>query len=1075
MKQYMNRILALFLILSMVVATGSNGFPMWGDTITVEAAEDEDTYTYLSFHDYATLNGDEFSSPVENSKNVQIATRYVDNLNHVVFSGELTFHTTGTKDTAVVRVGGNLQDTGDYSWYGISLYMPNETELYSYNYYTGEYDKLGDVTLGQSVKISLQFDKIAEGQWTVAYTLNDDYIKTKTYSQNQDFGRYIVLISGEGQIEFASTDVVNATEQLEAEFHSLDGGAYFVSGDCLITDKNGEVVEVDGASQSLNTPGDYSFLKRLGSFQREQMISLYKTGDVDLNGSAGEEADLTALYAMFPNIIVAFEPDNAAEYAADLDNDGKVGIKDIELMKAIRSENTTLTEVLKKYHGTSVGFDYLDGNDVMPLVGYFGPYNYGGYDLITEDVHKLLSDAGINIINYSRNSIGSGTRDEIALNAIALAEKYNMGYLVNDDNMNPEHDSDVDKLVDYAEVSEENRPTMAQAAKWYGKYSFYQNVLGVCVIDEVFPDSFLWSLTENSDYCIPKQLKYYDWTCSTLNQYTNTMGFVNMINPSQDWYYETMGLTTYSDFCNTLKNQADVKLLSHTAYPYSSEGTESKLITYFNGLKLLSQASEKLNVPFWGYVGAGGDFRDSKSAELTKDDYLPTEAETYWNVNTVLAFGAKGIEWFPLVQPYYFAYEDKDEDGVIEDGDYDYDRNGLVGADKTTTPFYEYAKNIHTHIEVIDEVLMKSTHTGIMASGTKTLNTLESSEVTIADSVGSLTSVSGDNDTEYGAFVGCFDYRDTEAFYVVNYDTEQQRTITLKFDGEHTYRYVKNGEENFFTGSILTLEVGAGEGVLVVIEEQCSDHLVHIPANGKARIKEYYICSECDAIYGDTNAEEEIIDIDSLIVSVEKAECVVGYNANEFSTYRKGTEFTSPEAPVGYVFAGWYQDKECENSVANGILNVEGTVYAKFVQKEVLGTNLQFSKDLTSASETTNLRLVTTVNSDDYIKVGFKVTSGSNSRTYEDATAYKKILGATENMTFEYVPKDISELSIAFVTVVLGNIRVKGTNLDRAFVLQAYWETADGTTVYGEERTITINEVIQKLDEEQDSEFGPWI
>ena len=181
------------------------------------------------------------------------------------------------------------------------------------------------------------------------------------------------------------------------------------------------------------------------------------------------------------------------------------------------------------------------------------------------------------------------------------------------------------------------------------------------------------------------------------------------------------------------------------------------------------------------------------------------------------------------------------------------------------------------------------------------------------------------------------------------------------------------------------------------------------------------------------------------------------YTAKEFRSYRSGAEYTAPEAKEGYLFAGWYEDNTCETSVGEQTKRAEKAVYAKFVQEDVLSTKGQFSKDLKSAEQaTTALRLVTTVDCDDYVEVGFKVTSGTQSKHYKDITAYKQITGTGENMSFTYVPTDISKASVAFVTVVLDNISVAGTDLNREFKVQAYWKTADGTVFYGEEKPITI-------------------
>lgn len=44
--------------------------------------------------------------------------------------------------------------------------------------------------------------------------------------------------------------------------------------------------------------------------------------------------------------------------------------------------------------------------------------------------------------------------------------------------------------------------------------------------------------------------------------------------------------------------------------------------------------------------------------------------------------------------------------------DYDFDRNGLIGADGTTTKWFDYAKAMNAQIAAVDDVLMAATLEG---------------------------------------------------------------------------------------------------------------------------------------------------------------------------------------------------------------------------------------------------------------------------------------------------------------------------------------------------------------------------
>ena len=58
----------------------------------------------------------------------------------------------------------------------------------------------------------------------------------------------------------------------------------------------------------------------------------------------------------------------------------------------------------------SLTFDYLGGEDVMPIGGFYGPYASGGSldgnergDLLTNEIFKLIKDAGVNMIVYGKD------------------------------------------------------------------------------------------------------------------------------------------------------------------------------------------------------------------------------------------------------------------------------------------------------------------------------------------------------------------------------------------------------------------------------------------------------------------------------------------------------------------------------------------------------------------------------------------------------------------------------------------------------------------------------------------------
>ena len=167
--------------------------------------------------------------------------------------------------------------------------------------------------------------------------------------------------------------------------------------------------------------------------------------------------------------------------------------------------------------------------------------------------------------------------------------------------------------------------------------------------------------------------------------------------------------------------------------------------------------------------------------------------------------GAQGIQWFPVLQPYQFT--------LAENGTWDFERNGLIGAIGNKNQWYYYAQKINKHIAAIDQVLMNSVSKGVIISGQQAKEDMELTSCVIeSGTFNQFQSITGE------AMVGCFNYNGKTALYVVNYSYEYAQKLTLKFDGTQNIRKIQNAEESFVKGSSLTLDMAAGEGILLVLE-----------------------------------------------------------------------------------------------------------------------------------------------------------------------------------------------------------------------------------------------------------------
>ena len=419
--------------------------------------------------------------------------------------------------------------------------------------------------------------------------------------------------------------------------------------------------------------------------------------------------------------------------------------------------------------------------DVMPITGYFGPYahKYSQFpDYITDECFQMIADSGINLIVYSITDYASNP--EAVEKYLELGEKYGIGVFVTDNQV-------LGKM-------EQETITVEEVAKEVAKYSGRKAFRGMYLVDEPRIDYFM---PGDGSRWLPKYKRLAEILQKDLDIlcYDNLFPIVNMEVNRENYerYVE--------ECCDTLQP----KVLMWDYYPFD-EWREGKMEVCFYNMDLIRKTARERNIPFWAYVQAGSQWNDDWKYFDSKTPYYPNEPQFDWIVNVSLAFGAQGIQYFPLIQPYQFTFAESTEG--------DYERNGLIGAMGNKTQWYGYAQRINKHIAAIDEVLMNAVNEGIIVSGEQTVKdmSLTTSCVLASGSFRQLQSVTGE------ALVGCFDYKGKTALYVVNYSFECAQDIGLQFDGAQSFKMIQNAETSCVEGDSLTLRMEAGEGILLVLE-----------------------------------------------------------------------------------------------------------------------------------------------------------------------------------------------------------------------------------------------------------------
>ena len=426
----------------------------------------------------------------------------------------------------------------------------------------------------------------------------------------------------------------------------------------------------------------------------------------------------------------------------------------------------------------SLSFDIIGGRNVMPIGAYYGPNETDyksengnqAFDFVSDEFYSLVDAVGVNFLCSTRDFYE--LKPQSVHKGLQLCEKYNMGYFVMDS--------------DIWNVALENPSNLKEiVTERISEYSHYMSYLGQAVYDEPVTKQFE---TMASLYRIIEDLD------------TDAYGYGNLFpvyNQRID-YTGTSEVIEYAEYVDRYLKTVKPKMLSYDHYLYTTENTVVDGI-YFENMSIVREKAQEYGIPFWTFIQCGGQW--SEKGNVAKPDPIyPNEGEFIWNVNTCLAYGAKGIQYFTLTQPPWFS---ETQQGA------NYEINGMVGALGNINRWYYYAEKANKQIEAIDHVLMNAYNYGVKLGG-EAKDGIKGNEV-IDGAFRQLKKVKGD------AIVGCFDYYGKTALYAVNYSRSEKNTITLDFDGKYGMQVVQRAVTRNYAGNSVGLTLEAGEGALIVL------------------------------------------------------------------------------------------------------------------------------------------------------------------------------------------------------------------------------------------------------------------
>ena len=159
------------------------------------------------------------------------------------------------------------------------------------------------------------------------------------------------------------------------------------------------------------------------------------------------------------------------------------------------------------------------------------------------------------------------------------------------------------------------------------------------------------------------------------------------------------------------------------------------------------------------------------------------------------------------------------------------------------------------------------------------------------------------------------------------------------------------------------------------------------------------------------------------------------------------------------IFAGWYTDDTYSTTYEEN----KGLAFAKFVSKDVLGIRYQIPVNTTSESESTALRIVSSVDSVNYNEVGFDISINGNTISKNTTTVYNSIIAnvGDSQKLYDNAGEVFDTDSKYFFALVVNDI--PNSDFNTEITLKPYWIIQQGERkIYGPSQSFSISDIIDQ-------------
>ncbi len=331
-------------------------------------------------------------------------------------------------------------------------------------------------------------------------------------------------------------------------------------------------------------------------------------------------------------------------------------------------------------------FRGLDADEML-LAGYLAPregYLIGNTpkpSMVRDDIYAALAAAGINYLADNQVTY-SGADVESAREMLRLAAKYGInqwmrandvfvvGDVLSTETKTATHDwaSREYTHYNYWNVDAGYEKVKEKLAEMYQFESFG----GLYLRDEPRSDLFTLigtGLTYMRNYV--SELQAAGDTDAVLN------GFVNLLPGvgNSAWTNDSEDIGGWQGYINAFINRTGANYVMFDMYPLEGEEGQAES-SFFDYLGQMGYTAGQAGLPWMGAVQVGGG-----KPSYDEGKRVATEGDTHWDVNTMLAFGAKGLIYYMTVSPPYFTSSVDDTTK---------DNHSLINVYGETTVYHDY-------------------------------------------------------------------------------------------------------------------------------------------------------------------------------------------------------------------------------------------------------------------------------------------------------------------------------------------------------------------------------------------------